>query len=67
MFPWSFLLFPVFLGLILRVSFFHFFYATLIVSFTHLFTNGIIVKCFCTVLEGLMFTAWEGQVAWLAQ
>ena len=63
MFPWAFLFFSGILGLILRVAFRHFLYATLIVCFTHLFTNGITVKCFCTVHEGLMFTAQEGQVA----
>ena len=67
MFSWSFLFSLMFLGLILRVSSFHFFYTTFIVSFTHLFTNVITVNCFCTVHEGLMFTAQEWQVAWLAQ
>ena len=67
-FPQSFLFSPSVLGLILWVSSFHSFYTTsLIVSFTHLFTNGIIVNCFCTVQEGLMFTAQKEQVAWLAQ
>ena len=66
MFSWSFLFSPVFLGLILRVLSFHVFYTIFNVSFTHLFTNGIIVNCFCTVHEGLMLTVQEGQVAWLA-
>ena len=43
---------------------FPFFYITLIVSFIHLFTNGIIVNCVYTVHEGLIFIAQEGQVAW---
>ena len=65
--PQPFLFSPVFLGLILRVSSFNFFYTTsLLVSFYHLFTNRIIVNCFCTVCEGLIFTAQEGQLAWLS-
>ena len=64
-FPQSFLFSPVFLGLILRVLSFHFFYTTFIISFTHLFTNGIIVNYFlyCALGTNVYCTGDAGVMA----